>query len=282
MVRPADANETAACWQAILEHTDRPAGHRADPTERPDVPARRRRASTTPATSTSGGYVLLDADGEGLPDVVLVGTGSEVQLAVEARDSSPRRASAPGSSRCRAASGSTPRRTSYRETVIPPTVKARVSVEAGVAQGWREVVGDHGRIVSLEHYGASADYARIYREFGVTARGRRRRCARTASGRHRLTRRRDTHIPVPGGGNHDRPTAGSCPTRGCRIWLDDLSRERIETGNLAELVKDKHVVGVTTNPTIFANALADGERYNDADPRARRRRRRRRRGRSSS
>ena len=58
---------------------------------------------------------------------------------------------------------------SYKETVIPPTVKARVSVEAGVAQGWREVVGDHGRIVSIEHYGASADFARIFREFGVTA-----------------------------------------------------------------------------------------------------------------
>ena len=58
---------------------------------------------------------------------------------------------------------------SYRETVIPPTVKARVSVEAGIAQGWREIVGDHGRIVSLEHYGASADFERIYREFGITA-----------------------------------------------------------------------------------------------------------------
>jgi len=57
----------------------------------------------------------------------------------------------------------------YRESVIPPTVKARVSVEAGVAQGWREVVGDHGRIISIEHYGASADYARIYQEFGITA-----------------------------------------------------------------------------------------------------------------
>ena len=59
--------------------------------------------------------------------------------------------------------------TSYRETVIPPHVKARVSVEAGIALGWREVVVDHGRIVSLEHYGASADYERIYREFGITA-----------------------------------------------------------------------------------------------------------------
>ena len=58
---------------------------------------------------------------------------------------------------------------SYRETVIPPTVKARVSVEAGVAMGWREVVGDHGRIISIDHYGASADFVRIFREFGVTA-----------------------------------------------------------------------------------------------------------------
>ena len=53
--------------------------------------------------------------------------------------------------------------------MIPPNIKARVSVEAGVAQGWREIVGDHGKIVSLEHYGASADFARIYREFGITA-----------------------------------------------------------------------------------------------------------------
>ena len=57
----------------------------------------------------------------------------------------------------------------YRDSVIPPIVKARVSVEAGIAQGWREVVGDHGRIVSLDHFGASADYARIYKEFGITA-----------------------------------------------------------------------------------------------------------------
>ena len=57
----------------------------------------------------------------------------------------------------------------YRESVLPPTVKARVSVEAGIKMGWRELVGDHGRIVSVDHYGASADYQRIYTEFGITA-----------------------------------------------------------------------------------------------------------------
>ena len=101
--------------------------------------------------------------------MVLVGTGSEVQLAVEARALLAEKG-------VRARVVSMPCRewfdeqdASYRETVIPPTVKARVSVEAGVAQGWREIVGDHGRIVSIEHYGASADFARIFREFGVTA-----------------------------------------------------------------------------------------------------------------
>ena len=115
-----------------------------------------------------GGYVLLDAEG-GAPDVVLIGTGSEVQLAVEARAQL-------AEDGIRARVVSMPCREwfeeqdqSYRDTVIPPIVKARVSVEAGVGQGWREVVGDHGRIVSIDHYGASADYARIYQEYGITA-----------------------------------------------------------------------------------------------------------------
>ena len=171
VVRPADANETAACWQAILEHTDRPGRPDPHPSERPDVPAgrgrlqrhrqrapRRLRAASTPRRR-----------GEARPTSCSSAPARRSSSPSRRARSSPRRASAPGSSRCRAASGSTQQDASYRETVIPPTVKARVSVEAGVAQGWREVVGDHGRIVSIEHYGASADFARIFREFGVTA-----------------------------------------------------------------------------------------------------------------
>ena len=172
VVRPADANETAACWHAILEHTDRPAGLVLTRQNVPTFPRGEEGFNDTGNVSR-GGYVLIDAPGvdvgDGPPDVVLVGTGSEVQLAVRAREILAEKGvrARVVSMPCREWFDEQP--ASYRETVIPPTVKARVSVEAGVAQGWREVVGDHGRIVSIEHYGASADFARIYREFGVTA-----------------------------------------------------------------------------------------------------------------
>jgi len=167
VVRPADANETAAAWRAVLEHSDRPAGLALT---RQDVPTFPRGVDGYADTSgvARGGYVLLDVDG-GAPDVVLIGTGSEVQIAVAARE----QLAADG---VRARVVSMPCREwfeeqdkSYRDQVIPPTVKARVSVEAAAAQGWREIVGDSGRIVSIDHFGASADYQRIYMEFGLTA-----------------------------------------------------------------------------------------------------------------
>jgi len=167
VVRPADANETVAAWHTILEHTDRPTGLCLT---RQNVPVFPRGAEGFAGTEQvrKGGYVLVDAE-KGAPDVILIGTGSEVQLAVEAR-------------RLLAAKGVDARVVSlpcrewfdaqddaYRDSVLPPIVKARVSVEAGIAQGWRDLVGDHGRSVSLEHFGASADFATIYREFGITA-----------------------------------------------------------------------------------------------------------------
>ena len=166
VVRPADSNETVAAWQAVLEN---PTGPAALCLTRQNVPTYPRGADGFSDTSlvAHGGYVLLDTDGT--PDVVLIATGSEVALAVEAReqlaakDIKARVVSMP----CREWFDA--QDPGYRDTVLPPEVRARVSVEAGVAQGWREVVGDAGRIVSLEHFGASAQYTELFEKFGFTA-----------------------------------------------------------------------------------------------------------------
>jgi transketolase len=170
VVRPADANETAVAWRTILEHhatsRSRPAGLCLTRQNVPTFP-RDTDGYADAEGVARGAYVLLDTDGT--PDVLLVGTGSEVQLAVAARES----LAADG---IRARVVSMPCREwfdqqdkSYRDQVLPPEVRARVSVEAAVALGWREVVGDAGRSVSLEHFGASADHETLFREFGITA-----------------------------------------------------------------------------------------------------------------
>ncbi|MFL6158563.1 MAG: transketolase [Marmoricola sp.] len=169
VVRPADANETVAVWKTILENPHAPAGLCLTRQNVPTFP--RGDVDGTHWASASeaakGGYVLLDTDGT--PDVLLIGTGSEVQIAVQARKELAERD-------IRARVISMPCRewfdaqdASYRDSVLPPEIRARVSVEAAVAQGWREVVGDAGRIVSIEHYGASAQYTELYDKFGFTS-----------------------------------------------------------------------------------------------------------------
>ncbi|GAB3867918.1 transketolase [Nocardioides maradonensis] len=166
VVRPADANETAAAWASVLAHNDRPAALILSRQNVPTFPRGTDGFATTDGVA-KGGYVLIDADG-GEPDVVLIATGSEVQLAVAAREQlkadgiNARVVSLPCVEWFEAQTQA------YRDSVIPPIVKARVSVEAGVKQGWREYVGDAGRIVSIDHYGASADAATLFREFGFT------------------------------------------------------------------------------------------------------------------
>jgi transketolase len=167
VVRPADANETVAAWKTILENPTAPAGLILTRQNVPTYPRGSEGFATTDEVAR-GGYVLLDAEG-GAPDVILIATGSEVQLAVQARTTlaakgvQARVVSMP----CR--EWFDRQEQSYRDTVLPPIVKARVSVEAGIAMSWRDLVGSTGRCVSLEHYGASADYQTIFREFGITA-----------------------------------------------------------------------------------------------------------------
>ncbi|MFD7535161.1 transketolase [Streptomyces sp. NPDC059819] len=168
VVRPADANETTACWRAILEHHDRPAGLILS---RQNLPVLDRDGGYAPAREAArGGYVLADTADGGDPDVILIATGSEVHIALEALQllTADGLAVRVVSMPCREWFAAQPQ--DYRDQVLPPAVRARVSVEAAVGQGWRDIVGDAGRIVSLEHYGASADYERLYSEFGITPR----------------------------------------------------------------------------------------------------------------
>ncbi len=166
VVRPADANETVVAWRTVLSHIDRPAGMILSRQNVPTYP-RGEDGFTSADGVARGGYVLLDSDGT--PDVVLVGTGSEVQIAVKAREllAGAGVAARVVSMPCREWFDA--QDADYRDSVVPPSVRARVSVEAAIAMGWREVVGDAGRCVALEHYGASAAYQTLYDAFGLTA-----------------------------------------------------------------------------------------------------------------
>ncbi|TFC19416.1 transketolase [Cryobacterium algoritolerans] len=171
VVRPGDANEVSWAWKTILERRGGPAGivltrqnipvfTRGDGEAVGDVLASARNVS-------KGAYILAEA-ANGTPDVILIGTGSEVQLALAARDRlktegiGARVVSAPSLEWFKEQSAE------YRESVLPKTVTARVSIEAGIALTWDSYVGDRGRSISIEHFGASADYKTLFREFGIT------------------------------------------------------------------------------------------------------------------
>ena len=164
VVRPADANETSAAWLEILKRKDSPAGLVLS---RQNLPVLERGGEFAPASSLSrGAYVYVD--GSNGPDLILIATGSELQFALEARTEleakgiSTRVVSAP------CLDWFDEQSAEYRESVLPADVKARVSIEAGITSYWHQYVGDHGLSVGIDHYGASADYQTLFREFGIT------------------------------------------------------------------------------------------------------------------
>jgi transketolase len=163
IVRPADANETAVAWAEILKrHATNPAPH--------GLALTRQGVPTYPVNpdAAKGGYVLKDSSIE-TPDVVLIATGSEVQLAVAARELLEAEGLATRVVSMPSVEWFEEQPREYRESVLPPAVKARVAVEAGIGLTWYRYVGDAGRIVSLEHFGASADAKTLFAEFGFTA-----------------------------------------------------------------------------------------------------------------
>ncbi|RZU65086.1 transketolase [Microterricola gilva] len=171
VVRPGDANEVSYAWLEILKRRGGPAGialtrqnipvfERGDGDASGDVLASAKNVA-------KGAYVLADA-ANGTPDVIIIATGSEVQLALAAREElkadgvHARVVSAPSLEWFQEQSAE------YRESVLPKNVTARVSVEAGLALTWNSYIGDQGRAVSIEHYGASADYQTLFTKFGIT------------------------------------------------------------------------------------------------------------------
>jgi len=171
VVRPGDANEVAYAWKTILERRKGPAGIALT---RQNIPVFERgegdASGDTLASAKNvakGAYVLAEAP-NGTPDVLFIATGSEVQIALEAREVlrgegiNARVVSAPSLEWFHEQPAE------YQEHVLPASVKARVSIEAGLSLSWDKIVGDHGRSVSIEHFGASADYKTLFREFGMT------------------------------------------------------------------------------------------------------------------
>ncbi|BFU45897.1 transketolase [Krasilnikovia sp. MM14-A1004] len=165
VVRPADANETAWAWRGALEHTDRPT---ALALSRQALPTIDRDRYASAEGVLRGGYIVSEATG-GQPQVILIGTGSELQYCLTAQE--------------RLEADGTPTRvvsmpcqewffaqdTAYQQLVLPHGVRARVSVEAGIAMSWQRIIGDCGEAVSIEHYGASAPAGVLFEQFGFTA-----------------------------------------------------------------------------------------------------------------
>ena len=172
VVRPADGNETSAAWLEILRRHGGPVGIALTRQNVPNFARGEGAASgdvfASASNTAKGAYVLAEAP-NGTPDVILIGTGSEVQLAVAARETlaaegiNARVVSAPS------LEWFAEQDEAYRESVLPKAVTARVSVEAGSVLSWRGIVGDRGRSVGIDHFGASADYKTLFQKFGITA-----------------------------------------------------------------------------------------------------------------
>jgi len=163
VIRPADANETATAWRIVMESNE-PSGLCLSRQNLPVIDS----PTTSDASLVSrGAYIISESSGS--PEVILLATGSEVAIALSAQQTlessgvSTRVVSAPCLEWFDAQDAS------YRESVLPSNVLARVSVEAGIAQGWWKYVGSNGRCISLEHFGASAGAEKLYAEFGITA-----------------------------------------------------------------------------------------------------------------
>jgi transketolase len=161
VIRPGDANEVAESWKKILTR-GRAAGILLSRQNLPVLD----RSQCAPASGTAkGAYILKDAAN---PQAILIATGSEVCLAIEVQSALAAQGIAVRVVSAPCLEWFSEQEQSYKDEVLPPSIKLKVSIEVGIAQGWHQLIGDGGIAISLEHYGASADAKRLFKEFGFS------------------------------------------------------------------------------------------------------------------
>ena len=250
MVRPSDANETALAWRFAIGQTEVPVAFALSRQGLPiwspdDVPE---------DAIHRGAYVLRDSSKDGDPDLILIGTGSEVSICAEAAELleadgiATRVVSAPCLERFDEQDDD------YRDAVLPPSVRARVSVEAAATLGWERWTTDDGDQVGMTSFGASAPQPELYEHFGFTAEN----VAARGTGGPRATG--GTGMSV---GAQVNPRLAALTAAGTSVWLDQIRRSLIESGELERLVRDDSLRGVTSNPAIFEKAILGSSDYDE-------------------
>ncbi len=236
VIRPCDANETAEAWRAAL---DRHHGPVALVLTRQDVPILDRSVYAPADGLRRGGYVLADSEGD--PELILIATGSEVSLAVQAHEKL-------------AADGVSSRVVSlpcwelfdrqddaYKDEVLPPGVTARVSIEEAATLGWDRWVGPEGATIGMHTFGSSAPLKDVQDKFGFTP----DKIVETAKGLLPMNPTKELH------------------DLGQSLWVDNITRSMLDDGTLASYINEHSVTGLTSNPTIFDKAISQGHDYDE-------------------
>ena len=242
MIRPADANETALAWQFALRSTEAPTAFALSrqnlPILDPDVVPR--------DAIERGAYVLRDADG-GEPELILIGTGSEVSLCVQAADLLEGVRVRVVSMPCMDTFSVTDQE--YRDRVLPPACRARIAVEAASPMGWDRWIGTEGRFVGMETFGESGPAKDVYEHFGITA-------ERVSEIGRELMFTMSTAAQV-------NERLARLTSAGVSVWLDQIRRSLVEGGELARMVEEESLRGVTSNPSIFEKAILGSDDYKE-------------------
>ncbi len=244
VIRPGDANETAEAWRMALSQGNRPS---ALILSRQALPTLDRVKYNAAAGLQRGAYVLTRDDGR--PDLILLATGSEVPLAVAAHEKL-------ASEGIRSRVVSMPswsvfeqQDATYRESVLPRAVRARVAVEMAAGLGWDRYVGMDGATVTMSTFGASAPISRLQAKFGFTV------DHVCGVARKVLAEVKGTHMTNP---------LKALTEAGQSVWLDFLDRSFLKGGGFQKLIDEDSLGGVTSNPTIFEKAMGHGDAYDDA------------------